>query len=529
MEAGGIGSALGPGAEIAGYRVKSVLGEGGMGTVYLAERPTAGVCALKVLSTRLADDPSYATRFKREAQYAEALDHPHILELYDAGEAPDGTPYLAMQYVRGADLAVLLARDGPLGLAQTLSILGQVADALDCAHAQGLVHRDVKPGNIIVAADGGAAPYAYLTDFGLSKNPDADSIALTKQGQFVGTTAYTAPEEILAKPRDHRVDVYSLGCVLYEALVGEPPFVRERALDVLYAHIGDPRPPVSGHQPDLPPEIDAIIAKAMAISPAERYSSCAEFIAAASGLLPHGALSTPDAAPSTPDSAPSTPDAAPATPDAAPSTDTAMHVPALSAASSVYSSPAEDATAASVEPLRLVVRAGVAEGRELVIADEAALGRLITLDGALADDGEISRRHAHIWRQADGAFLVEDQSSSNGTFVNGTRIDRPCPLSPGDELRIGATVFEVAASVAADPVSSGQPQVPEEPEASSAGAPEAAIADLVVKPAPSSEPLQRVAIRLELDLEAGQLSVAIEHGATVRIVRDGNGWRVEIP
>ena len=214
MEAGGISSAPGPGAEIAGYQVKSVLGEGGMGTVYLAERPIGGVCALKVLSTRLADDPSYATRFKREAQYAEALDHPHILELYDAGEAPDGTPYLAMQYVRGADLAVLLARDGPLGLAVALSILEQVADALDCAHAQGLVHRDVKPGNIIVAADGGAAPYAYLTDFGLSKNPDADSIALTKQGQFVGTTAYTAPEEILAKPRDHRVDVYSLGCVL---------------------------------------------------------------------------------------------------------------------------------------------------------------------------------------------------------------------------------------------------------------------------------------------------------------------------
>ena len=549
MQADGIGGAPGPGAEIAGYRVKSVLGEGGMGTVYLAERPIGGVCALKVLSRRLAHDPSYATRFKREAQYAEALDHPHILDVYDAGEAPDGTLYLAMQYVRGADLAVLLARDGPLGLAQALSILGQVGDALDCAHPQGLVHRDVKPGNIIVAADGGAAPYAYLTDFGLSKNPDADSIALTKQGQFVGTTAYTAPEEILAKPRDRRVDVYSLGCVLYEALVGEPPFVRERALDVLYAHIGDPRPPVSGHRPDLPPEIDAVIAKAMAISPAERYSSCAEFIAAASGLLPDGALSTPDAVPSTPDVAPATTDVAPATPDAAPATadaapataeaapstvdaapwtDRTMPAPALSAATSVYGSPGADATAASVEPLRLVVRAGAAQGQELVIADEAALGRLITLDGALADDGEISRRHAHIWRQADGAFVVEDRSSSNGTFVNGTRIDGPRPLSPGDELRIGATVFEVAASVAPEPVSSAQPQVPEESEASSAGAPEAAIADLVVEP-PPSEPLKRVAIRLELDLEAGQLSVAIEHGATVRIVRDGNGWRVEIP
>lgn len=185
--------------------------------------------------------------------------------------------------------------------------------------------------------------------------------------------------------------------------------------------------------------------------------------------------------------------------------------------------------AASVGPLRLVVRAGAAQGRELVIADEVALGRLITLDGALADDGEISRRHAHIWRQADGAFVVEDRSSANGTFVNGTRIDSPSPLSPGDELRIGATVFEVAASVAPEPVSSEPPQVFEESEASSAGAPAAAIGDLVVEPAPSSESLKRVAIRLELDLEAGQLSVAIEHGATVRIVRDGHGWRVEIP
>ena len=223
--------------------MKSVLGDGGMGKVYLAERRQGGLCALKVLSGRLSDDVSAGARFKREARYAEALDHPHILEpFYEAGEAPDGTLYLAMQYVPGADLGALLARDGAMELAQALGILGQVADALDCAHAKGLIHRDVKPGNIVVATDRGVAPYAYLTDFGLSKNPDQDSIALTKQGQFVGTTAYTAPEEILAQARDHRVDVYSLGCVLFEALVGEPPFVRDKKLDVMYAHIGDPRP-----------------------------------------------------------------------------------------------------------------------------------------------------------------------------------------------------------------------------------------------------------------------------------------------
>ena len=247
-----IGGPPGPDAQLAGYRIQSVLGEGGMATVYLAERPQGGLCALKVLSTRRGQDLGYAARFKREAQYAEALNHPHILELYEAGEAPDGKLYLAMQYVPGADLAAVLARDGAMELARALALLGQVGDALDCAHAKGLIHRDVKPGNIIVATDGGSAPYAYLTDFGLSKNPDQDSIALTKQGQFVGTTAYTPPEEILAQERDHRIDVYSLGCVLFEALVGEPPFVRDQELDVMYAHIGDPRPRVSDRRPGLP-------------------------------------------------------------------------------------------------------------------------------------------------------------------------------------------------------------------------------------------------------------------------------------
>ena len=135
------------------------------------------------------------------------------------------------------------------------SILGQIADALDCAHASGLVHRDVKPGNIIVADDV-ERPYAYLTDFGLSKNPGTDSFALTRMGQLIGTLAYTAPEEILAtEPRGHLVDVYSLGCVLYEALTGAPPFVREREIDLLYAHVGDPRPRATeAHDPTCPPE-----------------------------------------------------------------------------------------------------------------------------------------------------------------------------------------------------------------------------------------------------------------------------------
>src|SRR5205085_3158415 len=137
-----------------------------------------------------------------------------------------------------------------------LAILGPIGDALDSAHANGLVHRDVKPGNVIVAEDAGG-PHAYLTDFGLSKNPETDSIALTRMGQLIGTLAYTAPEEILAtEPRGQLVDVYSLGCVLYEALAGVPPFVRERDIDVLYAHVGDPRPKATAARRDLPSRLD---------------------------------------------------------------------------------------------------------------------------------------------------------------------------------------------------------------------------------------------------------------------------------
>jgi serine/threonine protein kinase len=281
------------GSEIAGYRLESVLGEGGMGTVYLARGRDGGLCAVKVLSRRLvAGDPTFATRFEREAQYADALEHPNVLELYEAGKTPDGTPFFAMQYVDGPDLGVLLRREGRLSLQKALSILGPIGDALDRAHANGLVHRDVKPGNIIVATDPDG-PHPYLTDFGLSKNPGTDSFALTRMGQLIGTLAYTAPEEILAtEGRGAAVDIYSLGCVMYEVLVGAPPFVRERDIDVLYAHVGDPRPSASEARADLPAGIDDVIARAMAISAPERYPSCTEFIAAVQGLGPGDSTAT---------------------------------------------------------------------------------------------------------------------------------------------------------------------------------------------------------------------------------------------
>jgi serine/threonine-protein kinase len=438
--------ALESGSELAGYRIRSVLGEGGMGIVYLAEQPQGGLCALKLLSDTHRSDSSVTARFRREAEYANALDHPHILELYDSGETSDGALFIAMQYVAGVDLAELLRSDGVLSMTQTVSILGQVAGALDCAHASGLIHRDVKPGNIIIDK-AGEDLHAYLSDFGLSKNPSQDSVALTQQGQLIGTMAYAAPEEILAHPRDHRVDVYSLACVLYEALVGTPPFQRDTDLDVLYAHVGDPRPSLTDRRGDLPSGIDDIVAKGMAISPDDRHETCGEFIAAIAALVP-------------------------AEPSAA-----------------------EGVTVAN-PGLRLVVRNGPAVGKELIVEDELELGRLMTLDGAGLDDTEISRCHGRVRRFGAG-YVVEDLHSSNGTFVNGQRIASPSPLAPGDELRIGSTTFLASA-----------------------------IDDLATSTQPSRKG-RRLILRLEVDLETGDLGVAIEDGASARIVRDGDAWRVE--
>jgi hypothetical protein len=412
------------GTEVAGYRLESVLGEGGMGTVYLARGPEGGICALKVLSRRLLEqDPSFATRFKREAQYAEALDHPHVVELYGAGETPDGTLYFAMQYVDGPDLGVLIKRNGAFSLRQALSVLAQIGDALDCAHATGLVHRDVKPGNIIVADDPGGLQ-AYLADFGLSKNRTADSIALTKKGQLIGTMSYTAPEEIMgSEGRDHRVDIYSLGCVLYEAIVGAPPFVRERDIELLYAHVGTPRPSATAARPDLPAGIDDVIATAMAISPVERYASCNELIAAARALLPgEEELHEPDAA------------------GFAPAVPAAITGPAH-AATPVTSEPAPAEVGAPPGALLLTVRSAFGSGLTITVEDELVLGRLTTLEGALTPDHSISRRHARITRADDGGFVVQDEHSRNGTYVNDARIDTPHALRTGDELKIGSTVF----------------------------------------------------------------------------------------
>ena len=274
------------GSELAGYRVERVLGQGGMGVVYLArdvrlERPVA----LKVVREDLAGDPRFRDWFLQESQLAAGLDHPSIVPVYGAGE-DDGVLYLAMRYVAGRSLRDALRREGALAPDRTLGILGQVAAALDFAHVAGLVHRDVKPANILLTGDAARhTEHAYLADFGLAKRPaTADSV--TGSGALLGTIAYAAPEQIEGAEVDGRADVYSLGCLLFECLTGRPPFSAESDLAVVYAHLQQPPPRISAIGRSLPPALDPVVAKALAKKPADRYGTARELLEAARSALP---------------------------------------------------------------------------------------------------------------------------------------------------------------------------------------------------------------------------------------------------
>ncbi|WP_441248462.1 serine/threonine-protein kinase [Kitasatospora sp. McL0602] len=282
------------GQQLATYRLGRVLGRGGMAVVYQAEDLRLGrTVAVKLLAPELARNDVFRRRFAGESRIAAAIDHPHIVPVYDAGEA-DGILYIAMRYVSGRDLRALLDDQGLLSLHQTIRITAQVASALDAAHAHGLVHRDVKPGNILVAegTDRDHPEHVYLTDFGLTKKSLSLS-GLTTVGQFVGTVDYVAPEQIAGKPVDGRCDVYSLACVAYEELTGAPPFRREDDLAQLWAHLHEPAPAVSGLRPELPRQLDAVFAQALGKDPEERYASCLGFVAALRAVDEGVAVPTP--------------------------------------------------------------------------------------------------------------------------------------------------------------------------------------------------------------------------------------------
>jgi hypothetical protein len=288
-----------PGDRIAGYRLEEQIGQGGMAVVYRAldERLDRRV-ALKLLAPGLAADNAFRTRFIRESRAAAAVDHPNIIPVYDAGDA-GGFLFIAMRYVQGGDVRRLFSGDQPLSPARVWNIISQVAAALDAAHAHDLIHRDVKPGNMLLDTSGGRttgskreqigdqADHVYLSDFGISKQTLASH--LTSTGQFVGTLDYIAPEQIEGQAIDGRVDQYSLACATYELLTGEPPFRRELGLALINAHLSNPPPATRAKRPELPAAVDQVLAKAMAKLPDQRYATCTEFatdLGKAVGMIP---------------------------------------------------------------------------------------------------------------------------------------------------------------------------------------------------------------------------------------------------
>jgi len=270
------------GTVFAGHRIEEVIGRGGASVVYLAEHLRLGRrVALKVLAPHLAEDEMFRERFIRESRIAAGLDHPNVVTVYDAGEVEDGL-YISMRYVEGSDLGKILHDEGALEPPRAILILSQVASGLDAAHTQGLVHRDVKPGNVLVESPGSVRERAYLSDFGISKRTTTGS-GLTRTGQFVGTVDYVAPEQITGEPIDGRTDVYSLGCVLYQCLSGRVPFHADTEVATIYRQLNDAAPVVE----DFPDAdgVNRVIAKALSKSKEDRYHSCGALIEAVRGPL----------------------------------------------------------------------------------------------------------------------------------------------------------------------------------------------------------------------------------------------------
>jgi tRNA A-37 threonylcarbamoyl transferase component Bud32 len=281
-----------PDIQIAGYRIEARVGRGGMGEVYRAVQLSLGRrVALKILAPELAADDLFRRRFLRESRIAASIDHPSVIPIYDSGE-DGGLLYIAMRYVDGSDLATLLEREGRLEPARTMAIMTQVASALDAAHTRGLVHRDVKPANILLAtAAPGANSHCYLCDFGLIKQVGTEQAfsALTATDQFVGTIPYVAPEQIEGREVDGRTDVYALGCVLFHCLTGSVPYQGENDVEVVFAHLREPPPSISSRLPGLPVAMDAVIARAMAKGKEDRYPSCSALVAAITEQVGAGA------------------------------------------------------------------------------------------------------------------------------------------------------------------------------------------------------------------------------------------------
>jgi len=271
------------GSELGGYLVEALIGRGGMGAVYRAEElGLARKVALKVIASELAEDGRFRERFLRESRIAASLDHPHIVPIFQAGEE-EGVLFLAMRYVEGTDLGRLLREKGALDPRRAIDLLEQVAEALDAAHEKGLVHRDVKPSNVLIAVAAGKE-HCYLADFGLTKRTGSLS-GISAPGDVVGTLEYVAPEQITGNEVEAQADLYSLGCVLYECLTGQSPFPRATDVALLWAHVHEESQRASEVRPELPKAIDGVLGRALAKEPGKRFETAGELVASACAAL----------------------------------------------------------------------------------------------------------------------------------------------------------------------------------------------------------------------------------------------------
>ena len=461
---------LAAGSRVAGYLLEKLVGVGGMAAVYRARDERLGrAVALKLL----AGDEVVRKRFVREARAVAAVDHPHIIPVYEAGEA-EGVLFIAMRFVAGDDLRVVVGREGALRPRRAAAFISPVASALDAAHAAGLVHRDVKPANMLVDVGPGRPEHVYLSDFGVARG--MLSSGLTGAGQFLGTPDYAAPEQISGRDVDGRADQYALACVAYTLLSGSVPFRREVPMAVLYAHLSVPPPRLTAVGPELPGAVNQVLARALSKEPENRYDSCGDFADAlreALGLEPYdpsrpagaGAPAAQTASrsaatapltvppdspptkllpgpPSLPSmaSVPSPPSASPSRPAAA-GTWTAVVAADRAYYESVRAVSDQDA-ASIVFPAFVPERRFRLSGAEVRIGRRSVSRRIepeIDLTGPPTDPG-VSRLHAVLIAGPDRNWSVVDAGSPNGIVVNGKDVPpgETVPLREGDRIHLGA-------------------------------------------------------------------------------------------
>jgi tRNA A-37 threonylcarbamoyl transferase component Bud32 len=434
-------SAKESGRVVGGYRIEERIGRGGMGVVFLATHMALDKrVALKVIAEELAEDEGFRERFRREPKLAASIDHPNVIPVFDAGEE-DEQLFVAMRYVEGSDLRSVIANEGRLDPKRAARVVAQVAEALDAAHDLGLVHRDVKPGNVLIEKRNGTE-HVYLTDFGLTKGGEG-SAALTKTGQWVGTPDYVAPEQIHGGTLDRRTDIYALGGVLYHSLAGQPPYGREAEVAKIYAHLSKP-PPELPDDVDASPELRATIRRAMAKEASERYATAGELghEALASVGIERGKLSSETAALTVPAEVPGETVAAPGETVAAPGATAAAGVGKTAASAGATAAAGKGATVpADTPPTAIQPRAPIMERlRGMERSTLVALGALgaVVLAGVgfmLGNSGGGGTDAASFGNSTSAGTLELSfpsgwERTSQGAQIPGMTFNNPINLTP---------------------------------------------------------------------------------------------------